>query len=545
MPPDSWSGNESPTSSRPTNLSTSSARASRSAFGTPWISSPNATLSTTRRCARRPKCWKTIDDVCRRSSRSSVWFAAVMSRPSISTRPAVGSISLISVRTSVDFPEPARPITTKTSRGQTSNETSRTAATQLCFARSSLRESSASGVPTIRSALRPKIFQTPCTLISGAPLRSTSCPKDPAVSATVATATPYSDVRWNPSSKQSYRASLAVDVDVDGSWVRPVPGHRLHVAAERDDPPGAGVGAQVAHRDREAGRRIRERRVVGEGEMRLGHADRQQVDSGLLELLDLVARSLQQEDPVGAVDPLRDRLDLLLDGGVERVEEVEVRRLVGGRDNRFGQRGGARAALREPVVDLCGVSALLERELADELDLLGRVAREAVDRDHGVDAELAYDAEVAGEIRRPGLDRIEAAVGVAGVMLQRLDGRDEHHRVRPEATRAADDVEELLHAHVGAESGLGHDVVPELQRDAVGDERVVAVRDVREGPAVDERGLPLERLHEVRLDRVLQQNGHRPGGAQLLGRHRLAFECPRDRDRAEALTEILEIGCDG
>ena len=51
--------------------------------------------------------------------------------------PAVGSISLISVRTSVDLPEPERPITTKTSPGQTSNDTSRTATTQPVFARSS------------------------------------------------------------------------------------------------------------------------------------------------------------------------------------------------------------------------------------------------------------------------------------------------------------------------------------------------------------------------------------------------------------------------
>ena len=37
----------------------------------PWISSPNATLSITRRWASRPKCWKTIDDVWRRIERSS------------------------------------------------------------------------------------------------------------------------------------------------------------------------------------------------------------------------------------------------------------------------------------------------------------------------------------------------------------------------------------------------------------------------------------------------------------------------------------------
>ena len=43
------------------------------------------------------------------------------------------------MRTSVDLPEPDSPITTKTSPGATSNETSRTAATQPVFSRSSCR----------------------------------------------------------------------------------------------------------------------------------------------------------------------------------------------------------------------------------------------------------------------------------------------------------------------------------------------------------------------------------------------------------------------
>ena len=62
------------------------ARASRSAFGTPCTSSPKATLSITRRCASRPKCWKTIDTDVRRSSRSSARPAPVTSWPAISDR---------------------------------------------------------------------------------------------------------------------------------------------------------------------------------------------------------------------------------------------------------------------------------------------------------------------------------------------------------------------------------------------------------------------------------------------------------------------------
>ena len=77
----------------------------------------------------------------------------VMSWPSITTVPAVGSISRVRQRTSVDLPEPDRPITTKTSPGATSKETSLTPTTQPVFSFRSARDSSASGVPMILSAL--------------------------------------------------------------------------------------------------------------------------------------------------------------------------------------------------------------------------------------------------------------------------------------------------------------------------------------------------------------------------------------------------------
>ena len=131
------------------------------------------------------------------------------------------------------------------------------------------------------------------------------------------------------------------------------------------------------------------------------------------------------------------------------------------------------------------------------------------------------------------------------MVLERPDGGDEDDRARAEPACAADDVEELLHAHVGAEPALGDDVVAELQRHEVGDERVVAVRDVRERAAVDERRLALERLHEIRLDRVLEQDGHRARRLQLLGGHGLALPRVGDGDRAQPLPQVVEIARDG
>jgi hypothetical protein len=67
------------------------------------------------------------------------------------------------------------------------------------------------------------------------------------------------------------------------------------------------------------------------------------------------------------------------------------------------------------------------------------------------------------------------------------------------------------------------------------------VRDVCEGAAVDERGPSLERLHEVRLQRVGQERGHRAGSAELLGRDRLTAERGADGDRTEPPPKVEVI----
>ena len=66
------------------------------------------------------------------------------------------------------------------------------------------------------------------------------------------------------------------------------------------------------------------------------------------------------------------------------------------------------------------------------------------------------------------------------------------------------------------------------------------MRDVRERAAVDERGRPLERLHEVRLDRVLEEQGERTRDAELLGADGAAVAAVSDDDLAEALLHVLE-----
>ena len=185
---------------------------------------------------------------------------------------------------------------------------------------------------------------------------------------------------------------------------------------------------------------------------------------------------------------------------------------------------------------------MLDCELRDGVELSLGVVRETVDRDDCVEAERLDDPQVRGQVLRSPLECRQASVGVAAVPLQRPRRGDENDGGGCQPARAADDVDELLEAEIAAEAAFRDDVVGELQPDEVGDERAVAVRDVREGPSVDERRLAFERLHEIGLERVLEENGHRAGDLELLGRHRLAVVRRRERDRAEAAPDVSAVG---
>ena len=114
-----------------------------------------------------------------------------------------------------------------------------------------------------------------------------------------------------------------------------------------------------------------------------------------------------------------------------------------------------------------------------------------------------------------------------------------------EPAEPAHDVAELLEAEVAREPGLGDDVVGELQRHAVLDDRVVRVRDVAERPRVHQRGLALERLHEVRLHRVLHDHRHRAGDLQLLGGDGPAVVGGGHHDAAHPRAEVLQVAREG
>ena len=306
----------------------------------------------------------------------------------------------------------------------------------------------------------------------------------------------------------------------------------------------------------EAARAALEVRVVAERVLGLRHADREMPEPEVLVQLEGLLGGRQQLDPVGPVDLRRDRENLLAEGSLVRVEELELRPL-----DAAAQTASARSvAPRPPSVKWVATTAA-DAPAAIATSLIAStspgvsVGNELIttrrERRRGGRSRSAW----RGFRRRPdGLDvlleehRIERLAGDdpadAAVHLQGPNRGHDDGRVRCQAGGAALDVEEFLGAHVGAEARFGADNLVGGQGEAVSDDRVVAGGDVGEWPAMDERRPGLECLEEVRLDRVDEKDRHRTGNADVLAGHRLAVDLGREHDPAETRPEVMEVGCE-
>ena len=137
-------------------------------------------------------------------------------------------------------------------------------------------------------------------------------------------------------------------------------------------------------------------------------------------------------------------------------------------DDLAGQLLGALAAFA-PMRAGEGVDAMLGAEALDRLVLGGRVGAETVDGDERADAEALHVDDVAAEIGEPGFERgqvlaAEILLLDPAVHLERAHRGDDDRGRGREPARATLDVEELLGAEIGAETGLGHDDVGQAQR---------------------------------------------------------------------------------
>ena len=129
--------------------------------------------------------------------------------------------------------------------------------------------------------------------------------------------------------------------------------------------------------------------------------------------------------------------------------------------------------------------------------------------------------------------------------LQRPHRDHDDRSLRLQARHAALDVEELLGAQVRAEARFRHHQVCKRETHAGRGDRVAPVRDVAEGPPVHERRSPLQRLHEVRVQRVLEEQRHGALRLQITGAHRFLVGGEPHDDPAESGLQILEPGGQG
>src|SRR4051794_35351713 len=140
-PPESCSGHASILSARPTRVSTSSARARAFAFSMrPVSSGASVMLRSTFRCGNRLKAWNTMPTRWRNFFRSGI-LAWTLS-PSTRISPESTLSSALMQRSSVDLPEPERPMIVTISPSSTSSETPLSTSTLpnvLCTSRISTR----------------------------------------------------------------------------------------------------------------------------------------------------------------------------------------------------------------------------------------------------------------------------------------------------------------------------------------------------------------------------------------------------------------------
>ena len=172
-----------------------------------------------------------------------------------------------------------------------------------------------------------------------------------------------------------------------------------------------------------------------------------------------------------------------------------------------------------------------------------RIGREPVHGNHGRHPELAHIRNMPAQVFHAALDsadilRTERIQRHPAMHLQGPDRGDDDRGGRFETRHPALDVEELLRPQVGTEPGFGDHIVRQPEARRCCRQRVAAMGDIRERPAMDERGIVLQRLHKVGHERITQQDSHRPVGLQVACAHQRTVTVVADDNRAEPPLEI-------
>ena len=135
--------------------------------------------------------------------------------------------------------------------------------------------------------------------------------------------------------------------------------------------------------------------------------------------------------------------------------------------------------------------------------------------------------------------------GTTAVHLERTNGGGEYRDMRFQSAVTAFYVPEFFKADVGCKARFGHVVVEQLQADPIGDDRALADGDVGEGTGVDQRGLTLDGLEEVRVDGPGHEGCHGAAHFQVAGGHGFGGLVEGHRDFIHALAQIGQVSYHG
>ena len=100
---------------------------------------------------------------------------------------------------------------------------------------------------------------------------------------------------------------------------------------------------------------------------------------------------------------------------------------------------------------------------------------------------------------------------------------------------AAFDIKEFFHAHIGAKTRFGDHIIRQFEADLVGQDRAVAVGDIGKRTGMHEHRRAFQGLHQVGLNGIFHQHGHRAGHAQVFGGDGFAALADADHHPAQAL----------
>ena len=124
------------------------------------------------------------------------------------------------------------------------------------------------------------------------------------------------------------------------------------------------------------------------------------------------------------------------------------------------------------------------------------------------------------------------------MILQRAYRGNNNHGIGLQVAQTALDVQELLSAQVSTKSSFRYGVIAQSQRHARCHDGIAAVRNIREGTAMHECRRSFKRLHQVRLDGILQKSCHSAFRVQLMRRNGLIIVRVAHHNATQALLEV-------